>query len=87
MLHDSDKIAIALQILRKRHAIDAEALAAVLRDHHETSVLERAFERGIGSVCMTEKDCILAEVSAQRIAEARAMLIAERMGDLIGLGG
>lgn len=83
MLDVSDRLAIALQTLAKRHALDVEALAAVLDESHPTWAVERAVRRGLGVVCSTEHCAAWALVPDDRKAEARALLLAEDMGDLL----
>lgn len=83
MLDDSDRIAVALQVLRKRHRLDFEALGAVFREVHPESVVARAMVRGVGIVCDAELCSAWATVGPERRDEARGLLIAEGMADLL----
>jgi hypothetical protein len=83
MLDASDRIAVALQVLRRQHHVDAEAVASILLDTHPRDVVQRAMERGIGMVCSAETCAAWELIEEPRREAARALLVAEQMDDLL----
>ena len=83
MLDLADQIAVALQVLQRRHALDLEALGALLAEVHPHDVVERAMLRGVGVVCSSEVCAAWPLVPEARRTPMRALLEREGMADLL----
>lgn len=85
MLDDGNLLAVALGALRKRGAVDAEAVAAVLLERFAPHDVARGLTRGLGLGCTADGACALAQaVSPERIEAARHALLQAGMADLAG---
>jgi len=84
-LDDADRLAVALQVLRKSVSVDAEAMASVLLKQFAPDVVARGLSHGLGFACDGDAACALAaQVPSAREEAARAVLCAAGMGDLVG---